>query len=40
MPLPAHSLGRGASLIVAEMAVIVFIDNFVWMIAAEISVWR
>ena len=40
MPLPAHPVARGASLIVAGMAVIGFIDNFVWVIAAEISVWQ
>jgi drug/metabolite transporter (DMT)-like permease len=40
MPLPAHPVARGAGLIVAGMAVIGFIDNFVWVIAAEISVWQ
>ena len=40
MPLTAHPVARGASLIVAGMAVIGFIDNFVWVIAAEISVWQ
>ena len=40
MPLPVHPVARGASLIVAGMAVIGFIDNFVWVIAAEISVWQ
>ena len=40
MPLTAHPVARGASLIVAGMAAIGFIDNFVWVIAAEVSVWQ
>ena len=40
MPLPVHPVARGASLIVAGMAVIGFIDNFVWVIATEVSVWQ
>lgn len=40
MPLPIHPVARGASLIVAGMAAIGFVDNFVWVIAAEISVWQ
>ena len=40
MPLTTHPVARGAALIIAGMAVIGFIDNFVWLIAAEISVWQ
>ena len=40
MRLPVHPVARGASLIVAGMTAIGFVDNFVWVIAAEISVWQ
>jgi drug/metabolite transporter (DMT)-like permease len=38
--VPGHPVARGAALIVAGMAAIGFTDNFVRLIAAEVSVWE